>query len=116
MRVSSLAPPSVMYALSQLPAAAGRRVWNGVHERRTWKRVGVSSHRHAAWNDSEREQVLAAVIADAHDFIRLGVGAYEIREFHVRGLALPMSGPQLGERRRLHHGPRALGRGRRSVL
>ena len=46
----------------------------------------------------EREEVLAAVIADAHDFIGLRVRPYEVRVLHIRLLARPMPGSQLGHR------------------
>jgi hypothetical protein len=53
-----------MYALSQLPAVTDRRVWDEVYERRTGKGIRVSSHWRGPWNDSEREEILATVVAD----------------------------------------------------
>src|SRR6516162_3635627 len=93
-----------MYALSRLPGATDRGIRNEMRQRRTRKRVGVASQRRGAWNDSERDEVLAAIVTNAHDLVGLSAGALEIRVLHVGGLANPMPGPQLGRRRRRHRG------------
>src|SRR5262249_26289690 len=116
MRASSLSSPSLMYALAQLPAITGWWIRNEVYERGTRKGIGISCHRRSVRDDSEGQEVLAAVVADAHDLIGLGICACEIRELDIRSLARAMAGPQLGERRRLHYGIRSLGRARRSVI
>src|SRR6516164_8329895 len=88
-----------MYALARLPAAAGGRVGNEVYQRRAGKRIGVASGRRRAWNDSERQQVVAAVVADAYHLVRLRARAGEIRELHIRLLTRPVAGAELRQRR-----------------
>src|SRR5215831_9615746 len=69
MRASSVSAPSVMYALSHLPEATGRWIRYEVREWRARKRIGILRYRRGARNDSERDQILPAVIADAHELI-----------------------------------------------
>src|SRR5215468_3584365 len=65
MSASSVSTPSVMYALPRLPAATGRWIRYEMRERRAGEGIRVHRCGDGARNDSERDEIVAAVATDA---------------------------------------------------